>query len=175
MKKLKLKKKFKVFFCIYFLIFLIPFAISTYGKYINVLYSESNALKIAKPVVQLEVTDDYGKVSPKKSKYVTINVYNYNGSQNVSEVALTYDFYFKFLEYDYIPVEFELYYITGDEYIEIDEDWKTNYEFYLPAGEMYVDEFLLTISWDHDQGNSIKYEQLYECFDVGINVEQAEL
>ena len=68
-------------------------------------------------------------------KYVTINVYNYNGSQNVSEVALTYDFYFKFLEYDYIPVEFELYYVTGDEYIEIDEDWKTNYEFFLPAGE----------------------------------------
>lgn len=164
-----LKKKYLYFLIIYFMLFLVFFmspSISRYSENIEF----SNKMYIAKPILNLSITDVSEKVSPVKNIEIPFQVTNYNNDL-VNDIALYYSL---FVNVDNLPLKFKLYRVDDNKREELLLTDNRSDKFQLAAGSKVTDNYVLEIIWNESDKSYI-YQNISDYVKIEANVEQSEL
>ena len=141
------------------LIFFIPSI--TYSKFISYknIYT---SVKVAKPIVKLNVIDNNDRISPFKNKIVEFNVCNYEEDE-ISDVIMKYIIKFE-IQNTSIPMELKLF-DSDDNEIPLDKNLTTGY-FEISNKYKEVHNYKLIISM---YDNNSSFNNLNDILSININ------
>lgn len=164
-----LKKKYLYFLIIYFMFFLVFFmspSISRYSENIEF----SNRIYIAKPILNLSITDVNEKISPVKNIEIPFQVTNFNDDE-INDIELYYSL---FVNVDSLPLKFKLYRVENDNREELPLTDNRSGKFQLAASSKVTDNYVLEIVWNEADKSHI-YQSISDYVKIEANVEQSEL
>lgn len=171
------KKKFNLLlsFGLCFIVLIFSFTLSTFAKYIGTITTSDSETGVAKPILEVQATDNTNKVSPINSIEKTFNVVNYNSDNEASEIALKYTIQFVFQGINNIPVTVSLVDLdNNNQTIALDSNNTTVNSILMPANTSTTHHYKVVITWVSGQDSEI-YQNLIDTLTIQANVVQKEM